>query len=361
MITCRDCQQPYPKESMPYLCPKCGGVFGFEEGLIYNADVIEPDLAGIWRYRHSFSLPEGSPLITLGEGNTPLIWSKVFGKKIGFKLESLNPTGSFKDRGTAVLFSWLIAAGVKEAVEDSSGNAGASFSAYAARAGIQARIYIPSYASGPKRAQIESYGAEVIPVPGPRSKAAQAVLTEVENGLVYASHAYLPQGTAGIATIAYELIRQIPDLPGTIILPVGHGTLLLGLSLGFQALKHSGTISRIPELIAIQAAACAPLYSAFQAGLKEPEPVTEGKTIAGGVQISNPYHGKAVLRAVRESGGQFLAVNENEISVGQKKLAELGIHVELTSALVWNGLEQIQAASREPIVCLVTGHGLKSV
>ena len=361
MITCRDCQQLYPSESMPHLCPICGGVFGFEDELIYDADIVEPDLPGIWRYRKSFSLPEGSPLITLGEGNTPLIWSKVFGKRIGFKLESLNPTGSFKDRGTAVLLSWLVAADVKEAVEDSSGNAGASFAAYAARAGIQARIYIPSNASGPKRAQIESYGAEVIPVSGPRSKAAQAVLKEVEKGLIYASHAYLPQGTAGIATIAYELIRQIPEIPGTILLPVGHGTLLLGLALGFQALKHSGIISQIPELIAIQAAACAPLYSAFQNGLFEPVPIAERKTIAGGVQISDPYHGRAVLQAVRDSGGHFLAVNENEISSGQKKLAELGIHVELTSALIWNGLEQIRAASPEPIVCIVSGHGLKNV
>ncbi len=361
MVTCRDCRQPYPQDSLPHLCPNCGGLFGFSKGITYSTEKVEPGLPGIWRQRHSFSLPNGAPLITLGEGDTPLIWSQVFGKKVGFKLESLNPTGSFKDRGTAVLVSWLVAAGVKEAVEDSSGNAGSSFAAYAARSGIKARIFIPSYASGPKRSQIESYGADVIAVPGSRTKAAEAVLQEVEEGAIYASHAFLPQGTAGIATIAYELVQQIDGIPGTILLPVGHGSLLLGIALGFQALRQSGLIQRIPKIIGIQAAKCAPLFNAYENQHKEPASTVEGKTIAEGVQISTPYHGKNVLRVVKESGGSFVAVGEQEIVAGQQQLAKLGIHVELTSALVWNALEQIHQKSPEPIVCILTGHGLKGV
>ncbi len=361
MITCLECHQPYPKDSLPHLCPNCGGLFGFSEGITYSSEKVEPGLPGIWRYRHSFSLPIGAPLITLGEGDTPLIWSHVFGKKVGFKLESLNPTGSFKDRSTAVLVSWLVAAGVKEAVEDSSGNAGASFAAYAARSGIQARVFIPSYASGPKRSQIESYGADVITVPGSRSKTAEAVLQEVEGGAIYASHAFLPQGTAGIATIAYELVQQMNGIPGTILLPVGHGSLLLGIALGFQALKQSGQIPQVPKIIGIQAAECAPLFNAHKNHYKEPVLTVEGKTIAEGVQISTPYHGKKVLRVVKENGGSFIAVGEQEITPGQQELAKLGIHVELTSALVWNALEQIHQECPEPIVCILTGHGLKGV
>jgi len=361
MVTCRDCHQPYPQDSLPHLCPNCGGLFGFSEGITYSTEKIEPGLPGIWRHRHSFSMPSGAPLITLGEGDTPLIWSQVFGKRVGFKLESLNPTGSFKDRGTAVLVSWLAAAGVKEAVEDSSGNAGASFAAYSARSGIQARIFIPSYASGPKRSQIESYGADVIAVPGSRSKTAEAVLQEVERGAIYASHAFLPQGTAGIATIAYELVQQMDGIPGTILLPVGHGSLLLGIALGFQALRQSGLIPRVPVIIGIQAAECAPLFNAQINQDEEPASIVEGKTIAEGVQISTPYHGKDVLRVVKESGGSFIAVGEQEIVVGQQQLAKLGIHVELTSALVWNALEQIHQEYPDPIVCILTGHGLKGV
>ena len=361
MVTCRDCRQPYPQNSLPHLCLNCGGLFGFVEGITYFPEKVEPGLPGIWRHRHSFSLPAGAPLITLGEGDTPLIWSHVFGKNVGFKLESLNPTGSFKDRSTAVLMSRLVAAGVKEAVEDSSGNAGASFAAYAARSGIQARIFIPSYASGPKRSQIESYGADVIAVPGPRSKAAEAVLQEVKGGAVYASHAFLPQGTAGIATIAYELVQQMDGIPGTILLPVGHGSLLLGVAMGFQALIQNGLIPQVPKIIGIQAAECAPLFNAHKNHYQEPASIVEGKTIAEGVRISTPFHGKKVLSVVKESGGSFIAVDEQEIAAGQQQLAEHGIHVELTSALVWNGLEQIHREYPEPIVCILTGHGLKGV
>ena len=361
MIICRDCQEPYPKNSFPHICQNCGGLFGIDTGVNINTLNIEPELPGIWRYKQSFGLPGEAPVISLGEGNTPLIWSNVFGRKIGFKLESLNPTGSFKDRGTAVLVSWMAAFGVKEAVEDSSGNAGASFAAYAARSGIQGRIFIPSYASGPKRAQIESYGQQVISVPGPRSKAADAVLQEVQGGAVYASHTYLPQGTAGIATIAYELIGQMDKPPGCIILPVGHGSLLLGISLGFKAIIREGRIKRMPKIIGVQAAVCAPLYSAFNAGLPEPGSSQEGKTLAEGVAISTPYHGKEVLRAVRESDGKILAVEEDQISIGYKKLAHMGIHAELTSALVWNALEQIGSDYPDPIVCIITGHGLKGI
>lgn len=361
MIICRDCQQSFPKNSFPHLCQNCGGLFGIDNRHNHKTQMVEPGLAGIWRHRHSFGLPEDAPVVSLGEGNTPLIWSEISGREIGFKLESLNPTGSFKDRGTAVLASWLAAYGVKEAVEDSSGNAGASFAAYAARSGIQGKIFIPSYASGPKRAQIESYGQQVISVPGPRSKAAEAVLQEVQGGAVYASHAYLPQGTTGIATIAYELIDQMEEQPGSIVLPVGHGSLLLGIALGLKALLREGRITSLPRLIGVQAAVCAPLYSAYKAGLTDPESSQEGKTIAEGVAISTPYHGSEVLRAIRECEGTILTVDEDQIGAGRLKLAHIGIHVELTSALVWNALEQIDADTPEPIVCIITGHGLKGI
>ncbi len=360
MIQCRECQNPFPKNKFPYRCPECGGLFGYFPGLKYFSEKNEPDLPGIWRYKMSFSLPENAPVISLGEGNTPLVWSTAFNQQVGFKMESQNPTGSFKDRGTAILTSWLLASNIKEAVEDSSGNAGSSFAAYASRAGIRGKVFIPDFASGPKRQQIEGYGAEVISIAGPRSKAAEAVLNEVDNGAVYASHAYLPHGTAGIASIAYELFEEIGAAPGTIIMPVGHGSLLLGIFLGFQALFEAGLISRFPRLIGVQAAVCAPLYEAFQAGSQSATPVAEGKTLAEGVSISDPYHGKEVLKAIRKSEGAILKVEESEILNAQAQLAKLGLYVEMTSALVWEGLQQIHYLTPGPIVCIVTGHGLKN-
>lgn len=360
MIQCCACQKIFPIEHFPHCCPECGGLFGFSPGLELISENIEPDLPGIWRYRNGFSLPAGAPVISLGEGNTPLVWSNIGEKKIGFKMESQNPTGSFKDRGTAVLMSWMKAAGIQEAVEDSSGNAGSSFAAYASRAGIKGKVFIPESASGPKRQQIESYGSEVVPISGPRSNAAEAVLKEVELGAVYASHAYLPHGTAGIASIAYELYEEIGGAPGSIIMPLGHGSLLLGISLGFQALLEAGSISRLPNLIGVQAAECAPLFEAYRKNSLEIGPVPEGTTLAAGVSITNPFHGTQVLVAIRCSGGSILKVEESDILKGHAQLAKLGLYVEMTSALVWGALEQVQESIPGPIVCIITGHGLKN-
>lgn len=359
MIKCKDCQKPFPEVGFPYLCPVCGGLFGFDSFPAFKPAKADQYLPGIWRYKSNFGLPDQAQIVSLGEGNTPLIWAEIMEKKIGFKLESQNPTGSFKDRGSAVLVSHLIGKNIKQAVEDSSGNAGASFAAYAARAGIEARIFIPDSAAGPKRQQIETYGADLVPVPGPRSKASDAVLDEVGQGAIYASHAYLPHGTAGIATIAYELLEDHGVVPGAVVLPVGHGSLLLGLALGFQSLMEAGLISRLPKLVAVQAAACAPLFEAFERGSSSLSIASEGKSIAGGVAISNPYHGQKVLEAVRNCGGSVVQVEEEQIAAGQVNLARMGIYVEMTSALVYEGLIKVIDSIPEPVVCIITGHGLK--
>ncbi len=278
---------------------------------------------------------------------------------MAFKLETQNPTGSFKDRGTAVLVSYLRERGVSAAVEDSSGNAGASFAAYAARAGMSARVFVPAYASGPKREQIQHYGATVIPVPGPRSEAARAVLEEAQQGAVYASHAYLPHGLLGFASIAYELVWEMQTPPRSLILPVGHGSLLLGLARGFQALQAAGMVEQSPRLIGVQARACAPLVSAFQQGDTEPAQVEENETVAEGIRIQNPYRGKEVLQAVRDSGGRLVAVNEENIQRGRDQLGAVGFYVEMTSAVVWGGLQQVVDDLPDPVVVILTGHGLK--
>ena len=117
----------------------------------------------------------------------------------------------------------------------------------------------------------------------------------------------------------------------------------------------------MPLLIGLQADVCSPLYQAFSKGLEDPAVINEKKTLAEGVAISTPYHGREVLQTVRGSGGWFLTIVEEKIIHGQKKLAEQGIHAELTSALIWNGLEQLDLDLPDPIICIITGHGLKGV
>lgn len=359
MIRCSDCGDPYPPTGVPYLCPKCGGVYDFDAPPLLQKEHIENDQPGLWRYRHSFELFDGAPGLTLGEGGTPLIWETVNEKRVGIKLESLNPSGSYKDRGTAVMINQLLARGVKRAVEDSSGNAGASFAAYAARAGLKAQVFVPSSASGPKRVQIERYGAELIPVEGPRSAAAQAVLAEVEKGAVYASHAYLPFGLAGIATIAYELWEALGSAPGCVVAPVGQGGLLLGIRRGFAALQRQGLIAAMPYLVGVQARACAPVWAGFTRGEKAIEQVEEGPTIAEGIRVRHPVWAGSLLREITPPGGTFTAVEEEKILPAHHGLARRGIYVEPTSAVVWCALEQLLGKVPDPVILIMTGSGLK--
>lgn len=358
-VRCSNCGKPYPNEGLPYRCPRCGGAFDLSGVLPYEPNHVEPDLPGIWLYRHTFGLPQNAPVVSLGEGNTPLVWAEAMGKRVGFKSEHLNPTGSFKDRGSAVLVSMLLARGVDDAVEDSSGNAGSSLAAYAAHAGLDARIYIPDSASGPKRVQIEAYGAEVVRIMGPRSNAAEAVVKAAEKGDVYASHAWLPFLLPGYATSAYEIFAQTGAAPGTVIVPAGQGNFILGIARGFQALQHAGLIEQPPSLVAVQARACAPLWAVSRFGAAGLAWVGEGQTLAEGVRVNRPIRGDLVLRAVESSGGAFVAVDEEEILPGRDRLARLGFYVEPTSALVWSALEQIFEWAPEPIVAVLTGSGYK--
>jgi threonine synthase len=311
----------------------------------------------------------------LGEGSTPLIWSEAFGRQVAFKCEYLNPTGSFKDRGTTVIATFLQSRGVTVAVEDSSGNAGASFAAYAARAGMKAGIYVPAAASGPKRQQIEFYGAELYPIEGTRSDVTTALESAIESPspfergqgeaspsgvrAAYASHAYLPVNLPGYATAAYELFEQIGGAPGAVVVPAGQGGLLLGLDRGFSALKRAGLVESIPYLVGVQARACSPLWVLSTAGMSAWGFVTEGQTLAEGVRVKHPLRAGALLQMVEAGHGEFVPVDETDILRGRDELAKRGLYVEPTSAIVWSALKQTLARLPDPVVVLLTGSGYK--
>ena len=360
-IYCTNCHRPYPEKGVPFRCEACGGVYDLEGPLHFDASLVEKGQPGIWRYRNTFEMPDGEAVISLGEGNTPLVWGKVVGQEAAFKCEFLNPSGSFKDRGTATLVSFLRARGVSEAVEDSSGNAGASFAAYAARGGIKARVFVPEAASGPKRSQIAAYGAEVVSVPGPRTNAAEAVRRAAEAGAIYASHAYLPFNIPGYATLAYELVEQLGDTAFSVVLPTGQGGLLLGVQRGFEALWKAGRIQQMPKLVGVQARACAPLWALSAYGPAGLQWISEGQTVAEGIRVRYPIRGDAVVRAVEATGGMFVAVDEEDILVGRDELARQGFYVENTSAVVWKAIQAIRGKVPEPIVAVLTGSGLKNV
>lgn len=360
-LRCTGCSRPYPEDLLPYRCPACGGPYDFSDPFVL-AELAAPSVGrrGLGRFPSSL-LPFGSPpLISLGEGGTPLLAVQVESRLLHFKCEHLNPTGSYKDRGSAILVSALASSGVTEAVEDSSGNAGASFAAYAARAGIRARVFVPASASGPKRSQIEAYGAELVTVDGPRSAASEAVRAAAEAGGVYASHAYLPHGMAGVATIAYELVEQLGGAPGAVIAPVGHGSLLVGIYRGFEALLRARRIGAVPRMIGVQAQACAPVWAAHTAGATGLSLVQEGPTLAEGIRVRFPVRGDAVLAAVHASGGTMIVVSEEELRTAWHVLARAGLDVEPTSAVVWTAAMLMLEDLPDPVVCILTGSGFKA-
>lgn len=359
-VICTNCKRPYPDDLIPYRCTVCGGLFDFEAFPVYDPKVVDYTQPGIWRYRHAFGLSETVRPVSLGEGGTPLVWDTYQGLEIGFKCEFANPTGSFKDRGTALLTAFISARGALEAVEDSSGNAGASFAAYAARAGLKARIFVPDSASGPKRFQIEAYGAEVVRIMGPRSNASDAVRRAADAGAVYASHGYLPYNLPGYATAAYEVYEQMGGrAPGTLIIPAGQGGLLLGMIRGFQSLQKSGLIKVLPVFVGVQARACAPLWALHAYGADGLRMVAEAQTVAEGIRVRFPLRGDSVLKAVEGNGGIFLAVDEEDILPARDQLAHRGFYVEATSAVVWPAFTQVLSRFPAPFVAVLTGAGLK--
>ena len=357
MIVCSQCGKPYPQTGLPFRCPDCQADYISTQLPQIDFSKTEVHLPGIWKYRHAF-YGENLPIVSMGEGNTPLVPVDVSGQVL-LKLESLNPTGSYKDRPMSVIISHVLARGGTAAIEDSSGNAGAAFSAYAARGGIKGRVFVPSYTGQAKIDQISIYGAEVVQIEGPRSAAADAVLQEAEH-TIYASHAYLPFGLPGIATIAYELYLQLGEkAPACVVVPAGHGHLLRGIIDGFMALKQQGYIERLPYFVGVQAERCAPIAKAWKNSDSTIADVAPQHTVAEGTAVTTPRQGNALLELFSQGFGEFVTVSEEEIMQAFYQLAARGFYVEPTSAMVWAALSRKNAQFTPPTVLILTGNGLK--
>lgn len=321
----------------------------------------DPAGRGVWRYRAAMGLGDLDPL-WLGEGETPLVPANIAGLDVHAKLEYLQPTGSYKDRGAAVLAAALAAAGARGAVEDSSGNAGAALAAYCARAGIALQLFVPAWAAdGMKVRQARAFGAIVDAVAATRADATARAHAALGPGLVYASHVYSPHFLVGQATMAWEIWEALGRAPESVVVPVGHGLLALALDAGFRSLETAGRIERVPRLFAIQARACAPIYEAFQRGAIDVPPVPGGETAADGVRVADAPRGGQVLAAVRRSGGAVVSVDEDEIARAMALLANQGWFVEPSSAVAVAGILKLDRvlAPGEPVVVPLTGTALK--
>jgi threonine synthase len=358
---CGSCGAAVPGPTA-WRCPQCGSPLEFELPPAEAATFADERSSGVWRYRGW--LPPVDP-VTLGEPTTALVEVKAAGRTVLAKLEGALPTGSFKDRGTSVTVSWLRAQGVREIVVDSSGNAGASFAAYAARVGLRLRLFVPADASPAKLLQARAHGAVVVSVPGPRAAAGEEARRTLEDAgpeVAYASHLWQAAFLVGTATFAYEVFEQLGGIaPDAVVAPLGGGTLLLGAHIGFGRLRAAGMIERVPRLIGVQSDACSPLARAFRAGEPDAVAVTPAPTIAEGIRIDRPPRSRQILEAIRETGGDIVEVSDDDIRDSMRDLLAQGVFVEPTSAAAHAGLARSTIGDTAGTVVLaMTGHGLKA-
>lgn len=362
-IHCADCGTAYPMNTRAWKCEKCGGLLEIYGAPAFETDKIDRTNSSLWRYRAFLPLPEHAVPMSLGEGWTPLIATEYGRRRIYCKFDFLNPTGSFKDRGTTVIVSAVKAQGIDGLVEDSSGNAAASLAGYCAFANLRATIFAPAHASPMKLAQIEVYGAELRKIEGVREKSAEAAQEAVQSeGAYYASHYYNPYFMEGMKTTAWELWEQLGRAPDVIVMPAGQGTNMVGMYRGFRALRDAGVIETLPRFIAAQSAMVAPIALAFERGETEPAHVEPFKTVAEGIANTEPVHGRELLRIVRETHGAAVAVSEDEIRAARLKLAKRGIFVEPTSATAMAVFDKVAETigADETVVVSLTGNGLKA-
>jgi threonine synthase len=356
-FVCTGCGVVSDADPRLWRCEECGAPVDFarEPARLSPADL---QAEGISRYASWLGFEK---LISLGEPRTPLFQpARPAGVEV--KCEAALPTGSFKDRGAATLIAWLAARGVSEVVLDSSGNAACAIAAYAARAGVRCEVHVPASASAIKVRQAAWYGAKVITHHGPRyaSSAAAQEVSE-RRGLVYASQLWHPAFLLGVETLAFELWEQRRTPPDSIVIPVGAGTLLLGIARGFDRLRASGLVERTPRLIGVQTDSCAPIASRFRPVSVPSLPTT---SIAEGIQVQDPPRADEIIDTIKRSAGVALAVDELAVRSAFEDLAHGGLLVEPTSAAAFAGLDRARAqgiiSRGENVVVVSTGSGLKA-
>jgi threonine synthase len=354
---CERCAHRESLDAPIWRCPVCGGALALDGPNVLAAAAIDTADPTLWRY--GAILPVGREHArSLGEGLTPLIAGTLGGHAVWFKHDALLPTGSFKDRGAAVLVAHLRRLGLNRVIVDSSGNAAAAMAGYSAAAGLDCTVYAPATTSPGKLVQSRAFGATVHLVEGNREAVAAAAqgAAAADAGAFYASHNWHPVFVEGVKTWALEVWEQLgSQTPALAFVPTGGGSAFVGAWRGFAA------IGGLPRLVAAQPAACAPIVAAHEHGA--PMVVTPGATLAEGTRIGAPARTVQITAALDGSRGWAEAVSEEQIVAALRELWAQGLYVEPTAAV---GAAACRAyLAREtppdgPIVVLLTGSGLKA-
>jgi threonine synthase len=327
----------------------------------------------MWRYREMLPLLPGDEPVTLGEGFTPLFHARVLGRELGLdalyiKDESLNPTNSFKARGQSAAVTRAKALGARTISVPSAGNAGNAMAAYAARAGLEAQVFLPRDAKEPFVLECRLYGARVTLVDGLITDAGRIALeTGKPLGWYDVSTLKEPYRVEGKKTMAYELAEQLGwRWPDWIVYPTGGGTGLIGMWKAFEEIETIGWVARgrRPKMVSVQAANCAPIVRAYERGSERADPWENAITVADGLRVPRAIGDFLILRAIRESGGTAIAVRDGDMV---RDMVQIGRHEGVSAApeggAALTAIRQLAASGsikpHETVVLFNTGGALK--
>ena len=324
-IVCARCQRRFGLTELLNLCP-CGSPLLVRYDLdkaktAFVKSSLEGRVATLWRYRELLPLQNDAHLVSLGEGYTPLVDAKKLASEFGLrqlwiKDEAQNPTGSFKDRGLSLAISRAKELGVKKAAIPSAGNAGGSFAAYAARAGIEAHVFMPRDTPMANQIEGKQYGAKLTLVDGLINDCGRIIAEKkAAEGWFDVSTLKEPYRVEGKKTMGYEIAEQLNwRLPDVIIYPTGGGTGLIGMWKAFEELEALGWIgSARPRMVSVQASGCAPIVKAFNENKTNAEPWPNAQTVASGLRVPQAVGDFLMLQAIRESGGTALSVSDDDM------------------------------------------------
>ncbi|MDI3474720.1 MAG: threonine synthase [Thermococcaceae archaeon] len=359
---------------MKLRCPICGKTYDEPvqrcecgEPVEFEAFKAEPYLGKtVWERFWEFWPVEPAMELSLGEGDTPLVKSKL-GKELGVRLylknETVNPTWSFKDRGTFLAVSYAARAGYKAIGTVSTGNMAASVAAYAARAGLKAKILVSESTSEEKLKAVSVYGADVIRVRGDYGRLYFESLKLGEKLGIYFINSDNPFRVEGYKGIAFEIAEELT--PDYVLIPTSSGGLFRGIAKGLIELKESGLIEELPTLVAVQAEGCSPICRAFKEGRERIERFENPKTVAKAIANPYPPSGNAVLKLLREFGWKCTSVSDEEILEAQGELAKEGLFVQPASATGIAALKKLmergETEEGAKVVSILTGSGLKTL
>ena len=376
-LECSFCHREYDARRLQNVCTECGKPLLVRYDLkriakFLTRQALYARRSDLWRYREMLPVRREDNIVTLGEGWTPLLPAKTLGASLGIgdllvKDESLNPTQSFKARGMSVAVSMAKELGAKKLAAPSAGNAAGALAAYCARAGLGAYIFMPRDTPRANVIECEVAGAQVTLVDGLITDCGAEVARRKDTeGWFDVSTLKEPYRVEGKMTLGYELAEQSEwNLPDVIVYPTGGGTGLVGMWKAFDELQHLGWIGdKRPRMISVQAAGCAPIVRAFEAGERFAKEVENAATVASGLRVPKAIGDFLILDAIRESGGTAITVTDDEMLEGSREMARTtGIFASPEGGACVPALRKLLARGdvkpNEKVVLFNTGSGIK--